>query len=68
MAAQKKQSRGITKFYKETMAELRKVSWPTRDEAINLTRVVLIVIFAMGAFLGLLDYLFTQLFGLILGV
>jgi preprotein translocase subunit SecE len=68
VSAQKKQTRGITKFYRETMAELRKVSWPTRQEAINLTKVVLVVIFAMGAFLGLLDYLFTQLFGLILGV
>ena len=67
MAAQKKQSRGLRKFYRETIAELRKVSWPTRSEAIQLTRVVLIVIFVMGAFLGLLDYLFTQLFGLIIG-
>ena len=67
MAAQKSQPRGIRKFYRETIAELRKVSWPTRSEAINLTRVVLIVIFVMSAFLGLLDYLFTQLFGLILG-
>lgn len=67
MAAQKKQPRGLSKFYRETVAELRKVTWPTRTEAINLTRVVLIVIFLMGAFLGILDYLFTQLFGLILG-
>lgn len=67
MAAQKKQVKGIRKFYRETTAELRKVSWPTRSEAINLTRVVLIVIFLMGAFLGLLDYLFSQMFGLILG-
>jgi preprotein translocase subunit SecE len=67
VAAQKSQPRGIQKFYRETIAELRKVSWPTRSEAINLTRVVLIVIFVMSAFLGLLDYLFTQLFGLILG-
>jgi preprotein translocase subunit SecE len=67
VAAQKQQSRGIRKFYRETVAELRKVSWPTRSEAINLTRVVLIVILLMGAFLGFLDYLFTQLFGLILG-
>lgn len=67
MAAQKQQSRGIRKFYRETVAELRKVSWPTRSEAINLTRVVLIVILLMSTFLGLLDYLFTQLFGLILG-
>jgi preprotein translocase subunit SecE len=68
VAAQKKQQKGIRKFYRETMAELKKVSWPTREEAIHLTRVVIIVIFAMGAFLGLLDYVFTQLFGLILSV
>ena len=66
MAAKKKQSKGLGKFYRETTAELKKVSWPTRSEAIHLTRVVLIVIFVMGAFLGILDYLFTQLFGLIL--
>ena len=45
MAAQKKQQKGLRKFYRETIAELRKVSWPTRSEAIHLTRVVLIVIF-----------------------
>ena len=67
MAAKKSQPRGIRKFYRETIAELKKVSWPTRAEAISLTRVVLVVILVMGAFLGILDYLFTQLFGLILG-
>jgi len=66
VAAKKKQQKGLSKFYRETTAELKKVSWPTRAEAIQLTRVVLIVIFAMGAFLGLLDYAFSQLFGLIL--
>jgi preprotein translocase subunit SecE len=67
VAAQSSQPRGIRKFYRETMGELRKVSGPTRDEAIHMTRVVLIVILAMGAFLGLLDYLFSQMFGLIIG-
>ncbi len=62
----KSQSRGIQKFFRETIAELKKVSWPTRKEAISLTKVVLIVILVMGAFLGILDYLFSQLFGLIL--
>lgn len=66
MAVKKSQSRGIQKFYWETIAELKKVSWPTRKEAISLTKVVLIVILVMGAFLGILDYLFSQLFGLIL--
>jgi preprotein translocase subunit SecE len=67
VATKKNQPRGLRKFSRETIAELRKVSWPTRSEAIQLTRVVLIVIFVMGAFLGLLDYAFSQLFGLILG-
>ncbi len=67
MAVKKPKPQKARKFYRETIAELRKVSWPTRSEAINLTKVVLVVILIMGAFLGMLDYLFTQLFGLILG-
>ncbi len=65
--AKKKSARGnaITRYYRETVGELRKVTWPTRQEAINLTVVVLIVTFGMSAFLGILDYLFTRLFALI---
>ncbi len=68
--AKKKSARGnaITRFYRETVGELRKVTWPTRQEAVNLTIIVLIVTFGMSAFLGILDYLFAQLFGLILGI
>jgi len=66
VAAKKKQSKGLAKFYRETIAELKKVSWPTWPEARHLTKVVLIVIAIMGAFLGLLDYAFSQLFALIL--
>jgi preprotein translocase subunit SecE len=57
----------IRKYFQETIGELRKVSWPTRKEAIRLTQIVIIVIFAMAIFLGGLDYLYTQIFGLILG-
>lgn len=67
MAKQRKKKGGIQTFYRETSAELKKVSWPTRSEAINLTKVVLIVIVVVGAFLGILDFLFSRLFGLILG-
>jgi preprotein translocase subunit SecE len=67
VAKQRKKTGGIQTFYRETSAELRKVSWPTRSEAINLTKVVLIVIVIMGAFLGILDFLFSRMFGLILG-
>jgi preprotein translocase subunit SecE len=58
---------GIQQFIKETIGELRKVSWPTRSEAWNLTIVVLIVLLVMTVFLGTLDLAYTQLFKLILG-
>ena len=63
----KKQQRGIRRFYRETMGELRKVTWPTRQEATNLTIIVVLVTFGMSAFLGIMDFLFTRLFALILG-
>ena len=63
----KKQS-GIRRFYRETVGELRKVTWPTRQEATNLTFIVIMVTFGMSAFLGIVDFLFTRLFALILGV
>lgn len=61
-----KKPNALQKWYHETMGELRKVSWPTVKEAWRLTRIVLIVIVAMGAVLGLLDYVFSQLVSLLL--
>lgn len=65
-AGARKQPNAIKRYINETIGELRKVTWPTRKEATNLTIVVLIVTLSMSAFLGLLDYIFTQLFALIL--
>ena len=61
-----KKENAIVKYIKETRAELRKVSWPTREEAFNLTAIVVAVTTAMAAFLGVVDYLFSKLFGLII--
>jgi len=49
------------RFIGEIIAELKKVVWLTRREAIYLTTLVLIVAIAMGILLGALDYGFTQL-------
>jgi preprotein translocase subunit SecE len=57
----------LSMFVRETVGELRKVNWPTRQEAINLTTIVIIVIFIMAMFLGTLDIMFSQIFALILG-
>ena len=64
---ERRQPNRIQVFFRETVGELRKVSWPTRQEAWNLTLVVLAVVFSMGTILGLLDFLFTRFFALILG-
>lgn len=64
----RKKQNFIKRFYRETLGELRKVTWPTRDEAFNLTKIALIVTFGMSAFLGILDFLFLRLFAVIIGV
>jgi len=55
-----KKPNAFQKWYHETLGELRKVSWPTMKEAWRLTRIVLIVMAAMSAVLGLLDYIFSE--------
>jgi preprotein translocase subunit SecE len=61
-----KKENAIVKYIKETRAELRKVTWLSREEAVNLTAIVVAVTAAMAAFLGVIDYLFSKLFGLII--
>ncbi len=61
----KKQPNAIKRYINETMGELRKVTWPTRKEATNLTIIVLIVVFSMSFVLGVLDFIFTQFFSLL---
>jgi preprotein translocase subunit SecE len=62
----KKENR-LKKWWRETIGELRKVQWPTPKEAWRLTKIVIVVIVAMGILLGGLDFVFTKLIGLILG-
>ncbi|MDM8521052.1 preprotein translocase subunit SecE [Anaerolineales bacterium HSG6] len=53
-----KEENAVVKYYKETRAELRKVTWPTREEARTLTLVITAVTIAMAIFLGVFDYIF----------
>jgi len=63
----RKQPNAIQRFFRETVGELRKVSWPTRKEAVNLTIVVLIVTVLMSTILGFLDFVFSRFIAVILG-
>lgn len=53
-------------FLKEVRDELKKVVWPTKDEVIRLTSIVILVSLLVGFFLGGLDYVFTTLMTLII--
>ena len=57
----------IIKYFKETRAELRKVNWPSRQEALNLTLIVVAFTVFMAALLGIIDYIFARVFSLIIG-
>lgn len=52
--------RGI-EFLKEVRLELKRVTWPTRQEAIRHTLTVIGLSLAVAAFLGGLDFLFSYL-------
>jgi preprotein translocase subunit SecE len=56
----------IVRFINETAGELRKVSWPTRDEALRLTAIVMAVLVGSSLFLGAIDVILTELFRLLL--
>ena len=48
-------------FIAEVRDELKKVVWPTREEVIRLTGVVILVSLIVGLFLGGIDFLLTKL-------
>ena len=57
----------IRNWWRQTIGELRKVTWPPKDEVIALTRIVLIVTVIIGAILGVFDFVASRLVGLLVG-
>ncbi|MFC1647227.1 preprotein translocase subunit SecE [Patescibacteria group bacterium] len=51
---------GITKFIREVINELKKVNWPTREDTVKLTVVVVVLSLIVGAFIGMLDLIFLR--------
>ncbi|HEY4496293.1 MAG TPA: preprotein translocase subunit SecE [Candidatus Paceibacterota bacterium] len=49
----------IIEYLKETRSEMKHVSWPTRQQAIAFTAIVIAISIFVAVFLGLFDYLFT---------
>ncbi len=49
----------IFSFFKEVKEELLKVAWPSQEQTIRYTILVVLVAVVVGLFLGGLDYLLT---------
>jgi preprotein translocase subunit SecE len=62
-----KRENRIQRFFRETIGELRRVTWPTWPEARNLTLVVIVVLVAMALFLHFVDVAATGLLKLFIG-
>ena len=53
----------LFRYFRETYYELRRVSWPTRSEAINLSIIVVVATMTLAIILGLVDWAFSAAFG-----
>ena len=52
---------GLIDYIKETRGELKHVSWPTRNQAIAYTVLVIVISVVVSFFLGFFDYLFKTI-------
>jgi preprotein translocase subunit SecE len=50
----------VRQYLHEVRAELRKVAWPSRDEVINYSIVVLITLVVLTTFIGILDWVLGE--------
>lgn len=55
------------KFLKEVVAELRKVTWPTKEELIGSTIVTVVVSLIVAVFIGIVDRILTMIIRMIFG-
>jgi len=55
----------IRRFIAESWSELKKVTWPTREQTRNLTALVFVVSAAVGIFIAFFDAIFNEVFKLV---
>jgi preprotein translocase subunit SecE len=58
--------RNIQQFLREVAAEFRRVHWPSRSEVAASTVVVLVLVFIVALYLGLVDVILSRIVGVVL--
>ena len=57
----------IKTYFSETRTELKKVTWPSRQDLIDSTKVVIIATVIMTVFVGLVDQVLSRIIKLVFG-
>ncbi|NCS99381.1 preprotein translocase subunit SecE [Candidatus Parcubacteria bacterium] len=50
-------------FFKKVKGEMTHTVWPTRNQTIAFTAIVIVISIAIAYYLGLFDYIFSQILG-----
>lgn len=58
----------VINYFKSSLEELTKVTWPTKNQAVRLTIIVLIFCIVIAFFLGAIDYLFNLGYGYLIKI
>ena len=56
----------IKNFFSEVRAEMQKVTWPTREELISSTGVVLVTMLLLSTFIGIADFVLSYVLAVIM--
>ncbi len=65
VARKNRQRKGIRKFFREVVSEVKKVSWPNAKDLTNHTLVVVVLILLFAIVIGIVDFGLGKLFTLI---
>ncbi len=57
----------LTNFVKDVRTEFSKVSWPTREDLVSSTGVVLVFSAIFAVFIGMFDLIISFVWGMLLG-
>jgi len=57
----------VIRFLSEAKVELKRVTWPTPKQTMASTTVVIVIVFIISIYLGIIDYILARLVKFILG-
>ena len=61
-----KKGKSVSGFLREVRGEIKYITWPTRQNALRMTGIVIAITAVVSIYLGGLDYIYTYLMGLII--